>query len=694
MADVEHNTLTDPELHETKGAAAASAAEVLTADGAGAATFEAIPSPARFLTVAQSGADYTSVKTAVTAAAALSPTITDPVVVIVYPGTYTEDPISVPGYVSIVGSDGHDSAIISASTATSPLITLADGSAIKSITLMGASGAGGVGIEVTTGAECEVHCIVVHDCLTGMSADGASTLVRGLELHIIRRSAEVLTTGISITGGASATISDATISGISGTLITAGVVATGSGIVTVSAMTSEYCTTAIDSSASGTVEIAGSWIRNCTLAMDCGASGSISCMSVMVEDCTNDVAVTDGTSEFRFSGGYLTHEKIDIGTASPVMAYISETAGDESFNITAELRVGTEEQPKESSFGGGDSHVRGMSVFTNTNGEAGTWADITSTVNVDDGSSAALFPGLTAENTIYVGGNQKFTGLKADVTKAIVVGSGAVVSEYWDGSAWTSFATMSADAVSPYGQYANANLARVAVDQIRFDCPAMSDWATKDLDGTTAYWARYRITTTITTIPEVDIFKLHTNRTEINSDGRIENFGTGQRADTQIPIGQYVASASETPGSTNVSYATTIEGVNTHNVFANNTTDGRVYAVEVTPGWDTSRVGTVIVPWKPASAGAGDVILQLEYVVLNSGDAVDGSAIASNTSVTVAVSGQLDELIETELEFRIPSAVPPGLLVLKVFRDATGSDTFGANIELVAEPKLFATFWR
>lgn len=40
MADVEHSTLPDAELHETKGIASATAGQILVADGAGSGTFQ------------------------------------------------------------------------------------------------------------------------------------------------------------------------------------------------------------------------------------------------------------------------------------------------------------------------------------------------------------------------------------------------------------------------------------------------------------------------------------------------------------------------------------------------------------------------------------------------------------------------------------------------------------------------------
>lgn len=52
-----HKDLTDPELHETKGASTAAAGAVLTADGLGAATFSALPSSNVF------GEDFDSAET-------------------------------------------------------------------------------------------------------------------------------------------------------------------------------------------------------------------------------------------------------------------------------------------------------------------------------------------------------------------------------------------------------------------------------------------------------------------------------------------------------------------------------------------------------------------------------------------------------------------------------------------------------
>ena len=113
-----------------------------------------------------------------------------------------------------------------------------------------------------------------------------------------------------------------------------------------------------------------------------------------MEDSTTDLAVTSASAVVRVAIGLMDGGKISLTAGSDVqLMHVSEVQGDESINIVGELHVGTADFPRESCFGGGDSHYQGLSVLTNTNDEAGTWADITSSVNANDGSSVDMFPG-------------------------------------------------------------------------------------------------------------------------------------------------------------------------------------------------------------------------------------------------------------------------------------------------------------
>ena len=74
-----------------------------------------------------------------------------------------------------------------------------------------------------------------------------------------------------------------------------------------------------------------------------------------------------------------------------------------------------------------------------------------------------------------------------------------------------------------------------SVHHIRYDSSlAIDNWTKNDpiSGGTAYYWTRFRIESAVTTAPIFEQFKLHTNRSEINSDGWIEYFGKAR------PIGQ------------------------------------------------------------------------------------------------------------------------------------------------------------
>ncbi len=697
---IQHKSIGNSDLHEAKGASAATAGQVLTATGSATATFQAPAAPARTLNVAQSGGDYTSVATAITAAIALTPTSSNPVVIVVHAGTYTEAPLTLPGFISLIGVDGHDASMISASSATGTLITLGDGGVVRDMTLQGASGTGGIGLALVVGAEAEISNIIVEDCELGIKADGAGTNLRGARLELHRGSGETMDTGLSVTGGANVVIESIAIHGFDATTrVGTGVLCTGATAV-VSQLGAKFADTGIDVGSSGICFASSSYLEDCDVSLTVGANAALECMSVQVIDSvTSDVDVTDATAKFRFIGGFLIHEKItEIDGADTSYTYISDTVADKSYKVQADLAVGNENNPRESSFGGGSPHVRGRNVFTNTNLEIGTWNDITSIINVDDGSSVPIFAGTGAGQTVYVGGDVQFPGFKADVTLAAVLGTGIPLQEFWNGSSWVSVGAMSTDSEAPYNQYGASALARINDEQIRFDTDVLAGvWATKVLNGETKYWVRVTLFSAITTIPEVNVLKLHTDRSEINTDGFIESFGAGEQTRKGIPLGQFYALSGSSPGNVNIEYATGITAAVTDNLFSNNQLRGRVYSTTIPFGLDTGRDMTLTIPWRPSSAAAGDVEWECEYAVLNEGSQVDGTATPVSVTAIVSITGQEDELIETALVLNTPFSVPPGLLVLSIFRDATvgnADDTYGANVELVAEPRLTGTFWR
>jgi pectin methylesterase-like acyl-CoA thioesterase len=85
--------------------------------------------PARTVTVASQGADYTTIKAAVTAAIAGGASASTPWAVVVYPGTYAEDPMTIQNGIvlSDLFSTRMDSVFVTANNAAADLFTCTGG---------------------------------------------------------------------------------------------------------------------------------------------------------------------------------------------------------------------------------------------------------------------------------------------------------------------------------------------------------------------------------------------------------------------------------------------------------------------------------------------------------------------------------------------------------------------------------------
>ena len=610
--------------------------------------------PYRTIIVAtqQLGADATSIADAITAVNALSPvpSASAPATILVHPGVYTTAPFSLPNYVSLVGVAGAEATILQASTTTSALCTANGGQRVEGLTLKGANGSGGVGVEVggTVGTLVVKDC-VIDDCETGAKVAAASRL---MELEHVKIDGG--TTGLLVDGsGAQASVSHLTI---------------------------------IDQ----------------TIGIDIGTSGGavIGSDYYAVDDSgfTTHVRVQAASSELELMNSVFRADKTDFHTSATIqLNYGSDVPGDEAYKIIGELHVGSEARPRESCFGGGDSHVRGMAALTNTNLEGGTWNDITTSLKDDDGSSAALFAATAVGNCFYFGGDFEFPGMKVEITTAM--SGGAVVLEYWNGSSWVSIPHMSSDASSPYAQYAQLVFQRANTEQVRFGIQDITGWATKNLNGITKYWVRFRVTTILTTIPSCDRAKLHTDRTEINSDGVVEYFGAAQpvrQLSWHRKLMEELEGFAQPDADIDIASGFSLKAK--ANRWQNGNKDGSGTFLHALPGLDTSRPIIYVVGWAPEATGAGNVELQLDVVTLNAGSVLNG-ALPYTHQLSEIVSGPFSTayaLQVTEFSFEVPDLSSSGSLAINLYRDASGGnldDTFESDAMHVYSA-VYGTFWR
>lgn len=652
--------------------------------------------------VVAKGSDITTVAAGIAAASALVPTpsSTNPAMILLYPGTYTEVPFTIPSFVALIGLGGEDATKIAASTATAALATLSDSSIIRGIVLSGANGVGGIGIFHNTGVHAHIEECEVRDCTTEVQVTGAGAKLTIRATTLERASGEVGTSALQVLAGAEAECHLVDIRGASGVRITTGLEVQGANSkARVTGLLTSECTTGLYVHSGGAISGRSAEILDCGVGLRV-SDGTLLMMGVTIQDSdTDDLLIDDNTAVVRIASGIIRHDKTDMSSApnaDVVTSHVSETPGDVSYHVIGELQVGTELQGKESSFGGGDSHTRQMVVMTNTNGEIGTWNDITSSVNLDDGSSANLFAGVAANNAVYIGSPIQFKGTKARISTAMVLGSGAVTLEYWNGTAWVSNTHMSTDAEFPYNQYAQTLWERAGYDHIRFgDFTAQ---AVKTLNGFTShYWLRVIINTAITTVPAADFIKLHTNRTEINADGVLEFFGTPEpRQELLFHPNLSDSLDGAVPASSDTALTANITINTTNNSLVGSALDGRGGRLLIPPGLDTSKPLEFTIGWKPSTAGTGDIEFEKRHGVVNEGDLVNGTISDILQSTIISVSGQQDELIFTTFSFTIPDALPGAVLAMSYFRDGTAGnadDTFTGAADIVLT-RFTGVFWR
>jgi hypothetical protein len=243
-----------------------------------------------------------------------------------------------------------------------------------------------------------------------------------------------------------------------------------------------------------------------------------------------------------------------------------------------------------------------------------------------------VFPASPANNdALYIGAVSlplQFLGIKISVSLPIdVTGSlsstDVVAWEYWNGGAWVTLPLMTTDSSAPYVSKANTSFsfddAVLSPNsnnfQMRFGNIA-SSWGTTTVNGMLGYWVRARVTdaANITVVPRVVQIKLHTSRTEINSDGFVEFFGSA-RPIKQIPMvitGQSNA-AGDPPDSQDQFVSDVLAVGRSQNEFNNGTnTEVLGFVTELPGDLDTSTPIKIRVRWSNRSGG-GAVRWRLYY---------------------------------------------------------------------------------
>ena len=293
-----------------------------------------------------------------------------------------------------------------------------------------------------------------------------------------------------------------------------------------------------------------------------------------------------------------------------------------------------------------------MLVYTETSGNV--FVDVSTAAQSASGSSFT-FPGIAADNAIYIASSLedstdylKHYGIKTKIDTVVVQGTGEIVIEYWNGSSWIETNGMEVESSGSYYPHAKDYFEDLGGNHIRYDkYLSIDNWTKNDPMslGINYYWTRFRIDTAITTVPVIQQFKLHTNRTELNSDGWLEYFGKAR------PIGQLQLSFSlgkpfEGNMQSQTLYTSQDIGVGGTNNKFTSTTDKLGVSGFLPFDCDTSSPLTVEWAGHPNTTGTYEWTVRWAWIT--DGEAITyaepGSPIANSGSTTVSKAATVDQL--------------------------------------------------
>lgn len=653
------------------------------------------------ITVGQTGqADFPTIGEAISAS------VTGDVIV-VNKGTYNES-VTIPDGVRIIGSPLAQEVVIAGADTTSSRVSFAGTGTLREVTVVGPSSGSNPAIDATTLGVGKL-AVLFNMVVQGGGGDG--DLIAGAGSGILAALGGIYHNGGSTTAAfihlsAGATIGETWVAnvGVSGQILrvsgTASVDLFG---LQVQSSALYNCTDKFNFSSTGNVIIRGAsdhtaspasvngmHITGDNVALDMNQADFFGSTT----DILVDPALTGSGSSLTFMGCKYRNERISAPT-NYFQNLSFNTGGvvdlgvenDPSFRVVGELSVGSIFRAAESAFGEGDSSVNGMQVWTTDSGGT-VFTDQTDAARSRLGSTFDLFEGTGAGHICYVGAEdpqRKFYGLKTVTTTGIDVGGGEVVCEFWNGSAWQGINLMVTDSGSPYSTKAQAFLG-LGNEHIRFDAETLSvNWATTTINGLVGYWIRFRIDSgPISTIPVVERFKLHTQRTEINEDGFVEYFGLSQPT-LSLQVHQRltddIAGSSPSNGTINVASGMNLSLFD--NLLSSSNTDEFGWLRRVPENQDTSREILFRCIYSGTSGTAGTIRFRFAVAVIPVGTVWDGSTTSDEYIQDISWTGSADESAEVVFNFSMPDQVAGDLVAFKFGRlGAAAEDTYVGNVEV------------
>lgn len=380
--------------------------------------------------------------------------------------------------------------------------------------------------------------------------------------------------------------------------------------------------------------------------------------------------------------------------------------------LLGQLSVGASGAGFESVFGEGDSVPVSIGFHydaTNQTGDTITGAtDITEAIASDSDSIVPMFASNAVEQVIMIGEDFPPVGVKSkwDSLGSLASEPSNIVGEYYNNlSTWASSTYMVTNADFPYTKYSN-RLASTTNEQLRFGLSILNPNAdfelkTLTINGVqyTKYWVRIRLTSTLTTMPELQQVKSHTNRTEINADGVVEFFGNA-RGITNIEVFEVANSASD-PANQNITYFSGGLSGGTaklfDNEFVDTAVDSRMYLLKIANEVDTSTPAVLSLPFYIDGNDGGNLDLYFEIQPITQ-DFIYNTAVNPDSTINIlypiAVNSE-DERQVVRVEIPLDKIDPTvGGVIVTFSRDGNSASDTVSNHMIIAGSTADGRRWR
>ena len=507
--------------------------------------YKSLGSSGRNLKVANDGVrDADNIKDAVDLATALVPTQTNPVVITVFPGTYTEDnPITIPQWVTIVSTGGNYSVEINAVNDGNIFISSGN-SLLNGFTINGGVAFSNVAYYSASSLTSQINNCIISNCYQGIVANGGSIITQNITgLSLVR----VFDKFIRAYNDGFISASLCNVTGVI-TRPTCSFSSSDSGSeLYLFSCNAHNVVRGISAGQNGYLDVLSCHFEDCDDAIHIGATGSstVKAIGCIIEDSvTNDLNIESATAYLAYSG-HINSSKFSIVSGATVNIVADDENTDGGLivgqsSLQGRVSVGT---PGAISLGEDiELNVGEGSSFTKDqygNEIVEYWSYDASAASGSRFTRFANNAGTQLSNSgdaIVVGCRYQFPAIRLDVNVAAVTGAAHIILEYWNGSSWTSVG-MAAYRRSDFARRGHNPFLNVETQFVEGStlCISNGDWSDdKDVldeipdwdSGEDFYAIRFRNSGALTSGMQFDDGRVKPHSFMVSTSGYKANFGT------------------------------------------------------------------------------------------------------------------------------------------------------------------------